>query len=192
MPRWVTAMLVAVLAVAGCTDDDSQQALCASTDYILPSSTLQDLVTYADEVAVVTILETGREVTLRVDEVVWSSPRGREVPDEVTFIWYGTDEDEPVAACDQPALERGRRYLLGLVEFVADDWGPMGGPFVLTVDDDGTVEGVVDDGPLSDLDGRSAAEVGAALDDVAPDPEVPTDPDLPAADRFLASLPPDE
>ncbi len=180
--------VVAGLALVGCGDDDQQQAICAGADYILPSSTLQDLVTYADEVAVVTILETGREVTLRVDEVVWASPRGREVPDRVSFAWYGTDEGEPVAACDQPPLEEGRRYLLGLVEYDTDDRGPMSGPFVLVVADDDTVQGVVEDGPLAALDGSTAGEVGAALSAVAPDPAVPTDPDLPAADRFTASL----
>jgi hypothetical protein len=207
----VGAVMVVAGLVAGCGGDsaaDINTQRCAGADYILPSRTLQDLVTYADQVAVVTLtddavvghdapddeLEAGsfREVTIRIDDVVWEAPARRPVPDEVTFVpdggWVDGDPDEgPTAGCDQPVLVEGGRYLVGLVEYSADEWGPMGGPFTLEVDAEGTVHGVVDDGPLAPYEGESAAAVGAALEEVEPDPRVAGFEDLPGGERFPAA-----
>ena len=93
---WFSVALAVVgLLVAGCGGSDSDgtnESLCAGTDYILPSRTLRDLVTYADEVAVVEVVDDSelegdgpdahlyREVTIEVRDVVWQAPQRRRYP----------------------------------------------------------------------------------------------------------------
>lgn len=208
MMRLVAVLVVAASVVACGVSETDEDAQCrGSAEYIVPSSTLEDLVTYADEVAVVEVIddtvqrydepgdglepELFRDATIRVEEVVWTSPQRRPVPDEVTFVANGWVDGEPQKgpspACDQPALAVGERYLLGLVEYDTGEWAPMTGPFVLTVDDAGGLSGVVDAGPLSGYEGRSAGAVGKSLDDVEPDPAVMPYRNLPGGLRFGAA-----
>lgn len=211
LARVVLAAVATATALASCGSEgptaSGSGADCATADYIVPSGTLEDLVTYADEVAVVEVvddevveydapndgldLERGRKVTIDVDEVVWTAPQQRDVPSSVTFTtrgWVGGDPSEgPLPSCDQPALEVGQRYLVGMVEYRAGDWAPMTGPFVLEVDEAGTVDGVVADGPLSPYDGATPEDVGAALAEVEPDPAIAPYRDQPGGLRFQAA-----
>lgn len=196
----------------GCGSDGLSSAgsgsRCASADHIVPSESLQDLVTYADQVAVVKVvddevveydrpndgleLERFREVTIEVTDVVWTAPQQRDVPTSATFTtsgWRGGDPKKgPAPDCDQPPLEVGHRYLVGMVEYRDGEWAPMSGPFVLNVDESGDVHGVIEDGPLSKYDGGTPAAVGAALAEVAPDPKAAPYRDQPGGLRHRASV----
>jgi len=106
-----------------------------------PTTTVADWVTYADHVVVATVaaeadgdhgeLSGGsgfidREVTLDVDDVLWSRPQpSRPIPDSVTvgaIGWsyaHGDSSDRVVLAVeDTPRLEVGHTYIVAL------DWVP--------------------------------------------------------------------
>ncbi|HEX2578228.1 MAG TPA: hypothetical protein VHK88_17920 [Aquihabitans sp.] len=179
----------ALASFSGCAveQDAGRNAVCAAVEHAVPSDTLQDLVTYADEVAVIDVVDQKiiehdepndgleptryRDVTATVVDVVWKAPQNRAVPQSFTFTTGGW-KDGPAPVCDQPGLELGRRYLVGMVEYRKGEWAPMTGPFLLEVSDRGTLDGVVQDGPLAPYHGRTRADVGAALADVAPHPAV--------------------
>ena len=209
------AVLVVAVVVAGFTGcgsrDEGRSAVaddpCFSADRIVPSDTVENLVTYADEMAVVEVvdddlleydkpddgleLERYRQVTIEAVEVVWRAPQHRTVPHSATFTtsgWVNSDPRQgPRPECGQPALEVGRRYLVGMVEYAKGEWAPMSGPFVLNIDRAGVVHGVVEEGPLSRYNGRLPSEVGAALVDVVPDPAVEPFRDQPGGLRFRAA-----
>lgn len=130
-------------------------------------------------------------MTIEIEDVVWAAP-ARTVPTTATFTtrgWRGGDPaNGPAPSCDQPALEVGGRYLIGMVEYRAGDWAPMSGPFVVEVADAGALRGVVSDGPLSPFDGATPEQVGAALGEVEPDPAVVAFRDLPGGERYQAAL----
>lgn len=108
-----------------------------------PSRTAQDWVTYADHVVAVTAvadkplkqsqeaIDIGeglilREVTLRVNDVVWSRPdASKPAPSSFTWIADGwqftngdTDNRTPMVDLDEPRIESGHSYLMAI------DWQP--------------------------------------------------------------------
>ncbi|MGQ0467488.1 MAG: hypothetical protein ACT4QG_19495 [Sporichthyaceae bacterium] len=163
----------------------------ATDDSPYPHLTAQDWVTYADHVVVATVTaETGlsteprkggngykaREVTLRVDATLWSSPEPwRAPPRELTFDMWGWnikagEPDRPVriAIEHRSRLEFGHTYLLPLRyepascgegdERVAARWISLGGEAALPYDG-----GTIGSG---EIEGRyvSAADNGGRTD----------------------------
>ncbi|MET8346211.1 hypothetical protein [Streptomyces microflavus] len=142
--------LVAVAAMAGVvvaqeqrgdTDDGGapESILVAHGKDRRPSLTAEDWVTYADHVVVATAVAeretppaqieidrgeglTGREVTLRIDRVVWSREGAVEpAPTEwkrASVGWQFSEGDTAnrtkMAMEDQPRVEAGHRYILAL------------------------------------------------------------------------------
>ncbi|MER7048392.1 hypothetical protein ABT391_26465 [Streptomyces jumonjinensis] len=118
---------------------DGETVLIAEGKDRRPSQTAEDWVTYADHVVVVTAVSeretppalieiergeglTGREVTLRVDEVVWSrggAPRAapaewKRASTGWRFTGGSTSNRTKMAMRDQPRVETGHRYILAL------------------------------------------------------------------------------
>jgi len=127
-------------------DRSTEVSSMGSGDYAYPAETLDDVLTYADQVSVVTVtgerrLPTGteeesgglygRSVTLRVDETIWHLPGAATAPqtmETVTWGWLGS-YDNPIATEGGARLEVGGRYLLPLAHGVEEgklDWWAFG------------------------------------------------------------------
>lgn len=153
MRRWVLGLVV-IASCAACgqaeteprsdadSPGDAATTLTSLSDR-LPSTTPRDWVTYADQVAVVTVSsetrmpapetddrgegDIDRTVRLSVDKVVWRAPDSRPLPDEFTYAalgWHrhsGESASEPsvLVADDRPRLEVGHRYVMAL------EWDPV-------------------------------------------------------------------
>ncbi|WBB59940.1 hypothetical protein O7599_31060 [Streptomyces sp. WMMC500] len=134
----------------------------------LPNRTASDWVTYADHVVVVTAtaerelpadpeeVEAGqgyipREVTLEVDDVVWSRAGAAESAPAPDFTWpapgwtFRQDGSRsPMALEDRPRVEVGHRYLMALTwrpafteegETIPGQWRGLGENSTLPYDD---------------------------------------------------------
>ena len=147
--RGVAACLALLFVVVGCASDDDgsgqpsgRATVQTSLDDAYPSTTAKDWVTYADAVAVVTVVnernspsgifeESGegavdRLITLQVDSVVWRRPGARELPPTLEYLalgWHVREGESlptaaEVVAPDRPRLELDRTYVMAL------EWQP--------------------------------------------------------------------
>jgi hypothetical protein len=100
-----------------------------------PDSEVEDWVSYADHVAVYTVIDeeqvppdpgedyVGRLVTLRIDEVLWSAPNAPTLPAQIEREALGWTNDNgtlvPLESDEAPRVELGEQYLapLAQVEF---------------------------------------------------------------------------
>ncbi|MEU3426506.1 hypothetical protein [Streptomyces gardneri] len=168
------AVLCAVLAVAvglavvfvarNDSDAASGISLLRAEDR-LPNRTATDWVTYADHVVVVTPTEAkdqvrargaefvDRDLTLRVDEVLWSRPKAPRPAPEV-FGWRAlgwsfeggdTGERTELAMESAPRVETGHSYVMAVVweearcsegdPSIPAQWGGLGSSGVIPFDD---------------------------------------------------------
>jgi hypothetical protein len=116
-----------------------------------PSESLRDWVSYADYVAAYTVVAereipptpedaargeglVGRDVTLRVDKIVWSAAKVPALPEVIHMTalgWALVDgERRPLVDPDAPRVAVGERYVAPLVRVEADpqhpEWWPLG------------------------------------------------------------------
>lgn len=154
---------------------------------------------YADHIAIFTVLDerelplgeheethgegmVDREVTLRFDRTLWSSPAASapELPAElVTVTWGWTLEENRktrFAATGGPRLEVGQRYLGAWVHTSADGWEMQAGSTILAIDESGLAlrDPLHNDSPFAEaiktFVGRSAEEIQSLLESAEPDP----------------------
>lgn len=182
----VLGVLVAVVLLAGCGEDGLEEAVVDLDSYIALDS-LGDVVTWADTVAVVTVVSEeqapgaedtgdepllGRRVVVRVEDVVWSRPGTEQPP--ATFEtqapgWVRDDDGGLTPMRDRSGIrvEVGGTYLAPIV-FI-DGWG-----FDAAL---GVEDGVVVAAPQQDttwaqvLDGRTVEEAAEVLATAEPDEE---------------------
>ena len=188
----------------------------AMAEEAFPSRTAADWVTWADHVVVATAVDEAesllpreegnppgersvrRDVTLRVDELAWSSADPRHAAPGESFVlpvpWtiVRGDVRTRVAIEDTPRVEVGHSYVIALLwRPAAEDparpghWTWLGQDALLPYDDGtigvGELEGAVRDEPLrvpeddvrfsfeDAMAGRTAADLVAVLDRTGPD-----------------------
>ena len=163
----------------------------------LPSESLRDWVSYADELAVFEVAteealpvpgdETvhggyqGRAVTLRIEDVLWRRRGAPSAGDEVRVVTWGWnvdgDERRPVAEAGTPRLDVGERFVAPLVRVETDgvpEWTPIGGNSIFPLDDGRiTTDGIVGGEPsplLAAAVGLTAAELAERVAETRPYP----------------------
>ena len=161
-----------------------------------PSASPSDWVSYADHVSLFTVLDeraqpwgehekrygegmVGRDVTVRVDQVLWQSRTAPEIPGEYsagTVGWALTDGDlSPMGVLGGPRLEVGRRYLGAWIYSSRAGWSVLSTAAVFPVDDHGRPQRHEWSEPS--LAGRTFVgtlpwQVSWTLSEAAPDPRV--------------------
>lgn len=160
-----------------------------------PHKTLSDVVSYADQLSVVTVTNevalppppdnTGgyiaRQVTLSIDRTLWNRPEAPAAVGSIPVITWGwlleddTNPDSqriPFGARHAPRLGVGGRYLTPLAQ-VDGEWTPLGGEAILTLDGDVVTSDVVAGSPsglAGSLKGRRVDEVGELVGRTSPHP----------------------
>jgi hypothetical protein len=161
-------LMVALLGVAGAVVITG----CGGSSAVMgdggagrfPSETLRDWVSYADHVAVYTVVAeheipppqeeidrgeglVGRDVTLHIDRTLWSAAGAPPLPDEIhmTALGWVLQDGERHALVEDgaPRVAVGERYLAPLVRVEDDpdnpEWWPLGIPAQMPLGTDDTV-----------------------------------------------------
>lgn len=207
----VLVLLVTLVWVVQLTKSPPVRGMDGGSDRF-PSETLSDWVSYGDHVAIVTVVDekalpedemdsgsgiVPREVTLRIEEAIWSREGAPPVDDEVRVVTWGwiveDGERQPVAARGGPRLELQSRYVTPLVRAPRDgvDWTPLSDSATLPLDGDriSTTKIVGSPSPIAlDLDGATTEELATAVAQAAPDPVAAKHFDLPPDERWEAVL----
>ncbi len=217
-PRLI-AGLVAVFAVAvvgtvfvvndGNADDNSTVVGAAADRF--PSEDLSDWVTYADQVAVVSILEetlidppadvaerqegyVERVVEMRVDSTLWTSSdakaRAEGTIDFEAFGWILKGEDiVPIAPGGGTRLEVGKRYVIPLVK-IEKGWSSLSPSSIIGVNVDGELvleERITNPATLALVESSANAdELAAQILATSPDPDAEEFSHLPPEERYNA------
>lgn len=129
--------------------------LSSGLDYF-PSTTVRDWVSYADHVSVFTVLAeqqlpwgeheltygegmVGRDVTVRVDRVLWQGDTAPAVPSGYTAGTIGwalkDNELSPMGVLGGPRLEVGEQYVGAWIHSSADGWLALSPRAVFPTDD---------------------------------------------------------
>lgn len=194
----LAACLVGALATAGCTNhDDNDSVSVGNATPAFPSEQITDWVSYADHVVYFTVLAerelplgeheqtvgegmVDREVTVRIDQIVWSSSGALAppLPDQLAIGTWGwtlhRNQKEPFVAPGAPRLEVGNSYLAAWRFDPDDGWGPHTFSSLLPVDESSVAlrDPLHDpaDEAVSALAGKTPDEVRATLHATAPDP----------------------
>jgi hypothetical protein len=123
-----------------------------------------------------------REVTLRIDQTLWSSPVAAvpQLPGELVMVTWGWTLSEgvktPFAAMGGPRLEVGHQYLVAWIHGSDIGWEPQAVSTVLLVDGSGLAQRVEfqGDSPYAEAINafvrRSAEEILRILESTDPDP----------------------
>jgi len=203
--RSAASVIAVALIAAGC---GGSAAINSSASERFPTSSLQDWISYADHIAVYTVVAEreippspeeiergegmiGREITLRVEQTLWSAARAPELPGEFRATALGwafqNGEKTPFDTEHGGRVEVGKRYVSPLT-MVEDDpahpWWPL---TQLPVDGD-EVAGGPPTAAKERLDGRSFGEIRAVLARQAPDPAAARHFDLRPTERIRAVL----
>lgn len=215
------SLLMAVLCLASAcsgsvaSEDDASQS--TTTQKLIPASgvevtsfsSLSDLVSFTDYVAVVSVLkETVGEVdwvdvahtegsinnsyTFRVDERLSRHPSAPELPATIEVIGAGywmTDEGERLAFTPEhgPRFEVGKSYIVGLAHFSnSGEWFPFNSGAVFLLENGRVARPGYDPGevPIEEVVGQTVEEVRATLKATPPDSFEAPYSDLPPVDRF--------
>jgi hypothetical protein len=180
----------------------------------LPADDLVDWVSYADAVVAVTVTGEAelapteeesaageglllRDVTLQVDDVLWSHPTLSGLPAEpftfTTIGWlFGDGQRTPAVSGGAVRLEVGRRYVMPVTYWDDDEqWGPTAPSAVLALDADGRVAAAEDAGDgaedsLAALSDRPVADLAEELAATEPHPVAEANRNLDPVARFNA------
>jgi predicted small lipoprotein YifL len=216
MTRAPTVLATAVLACAslgGC--GDAGPLVVGDGDYALPGETLEEWVSYGDQLSVISVLDAtqpkpwpayknsgglaGRQVTVRVERTLWRRPGAPHAPaGRFRFTVWGwmweNDQDphserRPILEEGAPRMQPGRRYLALLVR-MRGQWNPIRGTAVMTLAPDDRITAEVETGDLTPgagaLRGKTIAQAGALLAATKPDPLAARFADLPPQRRLQA------
>ncbi|WP_331767751.1 hypothetical protein [Embleya sp. NBC_00896] len=206
MGALATAALIALAGTAACGTHDKQKGPASGTQTeilsgspLIPATDVVDTVSYADHVLVVTVtaerelpadqeIKRGegmimREVTLNVDETLWSRPGAaqaapRSIKSNAAGWVLRKNERTPFATQGDSRLEVGNTYIMAVYRlqergYAADDWMPF---VTLPYNDKQIGHGEQTGGKprpagvLSKTEGQSAAALSALLTATQPDP----------------------
>jgi hypothetical protein len=210
----LAAACVLITCAYGCGDAEEFSVL-RSPDYALPGQTLEDWVSYGDQLSVISVTderEAGlmsastkskgvvtREVELTLRRTLWrraGAPRAdRRFRVDVLGWSYRGDRDSPTARSKlveehAPRLEVGHRYLAVLVR-LGGDWTPLRGSAVMTLSGNVVTSEVIEGEPepaASRLRGATLAQAAALVSSTPPDPAAARHFDLPPRRRLQAAL----
>lgn len=124
----------------------------AQASLVFPDSTLTDLVSYTDQVSVVTIVSehelmqpevlargegyVGRKLKVRIDETLWTNDGRTAQSGEIEMLAFGWvlkgEQRIPLVLANAPRLSVGGRYVLPLVED-EDKWNQFSPSVVMPV-----------------------------------------------------------
>jgi hypothetical protein len=209
----LVSVLLAAGAGTGC-GRGQQTALAESSAARFPSESLRDWVSYADYVAAYTVVAerdipptpedaaqgaglVGRDVTLRIDRIVWRAPRAPAMPQVIHMTalgWALVDGRRRALVEDHaPRVAVGEQYVAPVVRVEDDprhpEWWPLAVGAQLPL-----AEGRISDsgGWQSALKSQLAAAtldtLGRHVQATAPDPLAVRFSDLRPSERFKAVL----
>jgi hypothetical protein len=196
---WCSAAVAAVLLVAGCSDSDGGPASTVTLEGAerFPGQSVRDWKSYADHVAVYTVTSereipaeadegargeglVGREVTLRIDRMLWSAPEAPPLPAEIKMTAPGwvlvEGERSPVAMHDATRVSVGGRYLAPVVRVEdgpAPEWWPLTIGSQIPLEGERLAAAPADpagNSPRDELAGRSVDEARTIVARERPDP----------------------
>lgn len=201
-PCFLPVVVTAAVAMTGCgasnadsgaartPDPAAARVAVAEGSYAYPSDTLEDWVSYNNEVAVVWVASaeevpvdetakqhgewtTNRKVQLQIESVLWRSQGQRQAPTQVTVVTSGFlhkgGEALPLVMHGEARLEAGERYVVPLA-LQDGEWlipGTSAAPLV-----EGKVKPAEgqENRAVSELAGRTPAQVKEKLGRTQPDP----------------------
>lgn len=149
-----------------------------------PAATLEDWVTFADQVSVVAVVDEAetapgsdvatdgdyvlRNLTLRVQDTPWRRSDAPSAPETLTVKTWGWIESNGQRsmhlASNAPRLEVGQRYLTPLVR-PTDGWTPLADASILKLSGDTTTDEVATGEPhgiAASLQGKSVQDIAKA------------------------------
>jgi hypothetical protein len=189
------SIVVVVAAGPGC-GSGGQTAVAGSDAARFPSESLRDWVSYADYVAAYSVIAereiapapddaargeglVGRDVTLRVDRVLWRAAGAPALPQAVHMTalgWVLVDgKRRDLVEDDAPRVAVGEQYVAPLARVEDDaqhpEWWPLGvGAQVPLVDGRTSDSGEWHSALKSGLAGRTLDALGRDIQATAPDP----------------------
>lgn len=211
MKRGLITVLVA-LTLVGCGSSGAERdsgTVIVQGAASFPYETMVDWVSYSDQVSVVTVLSEadvpdpsiaqngegyiGRELTVRIDQTVWSAPGVSPADGELQFVtvgWSVHSDGSRAPAILEGALPLhiGHSYLLPLAR-INDKLGPLS-PSAIAEVVSSRVE-VVGAAPIEALDlidEDRLAQVASELANTEPDPIAVKYGDLPPYERARAVI----
>jgi hypothetical protein len=214
---FMAAALISCAFVLGCggSDDSSRSGAGAGADRF-PAESLRDWVSYADHVAIFSVVTErelpasnedlehggglqGREVTLRIERKLWSAPNAPDLPGEIKMRALGWVLQEgqrlPMTTGDAPRVAVGEKYLAPVVQVEGGDgaleWWPLTVGSQLPLGDSRVTSPGRDAwrSPMRDaLSGRSVDEIAELLKAQRPDPVAEKFSSLRPTERIQAVL----
>lgn len=205
--------VAAALALSACSDEPAPNDSTPAEVYgagalAVPVESLSDVVSYADELAVVEVVAerdlsppggqnpeenyVPREVTVVVGKTLWRRPGAPAADDRFSMVAFGSVERSGeralVGVPGASRLEVGKSYLMPLARR-QDGWGayPMS---TLELDGNRTADDVGGQPPpptVAPLAGKSLDEVADIVRRVKPDPLAVKYGNLPPAERWQAA-----
>jgi len=214
--RTVAIVSVALLVVAvgaGCGGGD-QTAVTGSSAARFPSESLRDWASYADYVAAYTVVAereippapedaahgaglVGRDVTLRVDKVLWHAARAPALPQTIHMTalgWVLVDgQRREFVAHDAPRVAVGEQYVAPLARVEDDpehpEWWPLAvGAQLPLIDGHVSDSGGWRSALKSTLAGKTLGVLGRDVEATAPDPLAARYADLRPSERVKAVM----
>lgn len=210
----LVAALLAAAAAAGCggsgpapsaaAPPKAPAVVLAEGVYALPSDTLQDWVSYANQVAVVRVASaeeipvdegltgsgewtTNRRAVLHVEEVLWRGQGQRPAADEVAVVVSGfvhkNGEVVPLLMHGEARLEVGERYVVPLLLQDAE-WRIPGTSATPLVDGEVQPAQGQENSAAAEFRGHTPAEVKRRLERTRPDPAAARRADLQPYERW--------
>jgi hypothetical protein len=213
----VTAALASgALALACGSSHEPARSGAGSGADRFPAASLRDWVSYADHVAIFSVVAErelpasesdlehggglqGRIVTLRINRTLWSAPNAPELPGEIEMRalgWVLQDGRRlPMTTVDAPRVAVGERYVAPLVQVEGGsgslEWWPLTVGSQLPLDDSRVSppgERAWSSSMREALAGRSVGEIADLLKVQAPDPVAERYSSLRPSERVRAVL----
>ncbi len=157
----VLLTLTTAVAVSLVRSSDDRPLVLGQADEVFPSGDLRDVASFADHVAIITVLSererpmsaeeqaagegyAPREITLRFEKPLWSRAGAPPLPADATIDALGWSvkgsEKVPLVSGNGPRLEVGARFLSPLV-LIDGTWSPYSYTTVLPLKGD-TITGI--------------------------------------------------
>jgi hypothetical protein len=207
----IAVVLLGLAACGGDSDEPSEgtaSVVGVTADSLFPSESLTDVVTYADQVAVFTVVSEKdgtpegesepyipRVVTVHIDSNIWTTPNLRSTTPEIAdgtgveFVTWGSqtggDTERKLTAYGEPRLEVGSTYVAALFTS-RSELGKYPGTVALLADKQTIALGNDGGSLLTRLGIESVEDLASQLRDAQPDPRAASLTSLDPADRVLA------